>query len=172
MTSGAPAWALAIAYWMHMLATVIWIGGLAALALVALPAARRTMGAAEYAAFLAQVERRLQMVGWFSLAVLAATGMFQMSSSPFYEGFLEIHNPWSAAILVKHLAIGLMVIFSAYLTWGLNPALQRMALRQAAGREVDSVEREKLQRREEILLRLNLLVSVVVLALTAVARAA
>ena len=30
-----PFWALSLTYWLHMLATVVWIGGLAALALLA-----------------------------------------------------------------------------------------------------------------------------------------
>lgn len=172
MIQDAPVWALAVAYWLHMLATVVWIGGLAALALIVLPAARRAMAGEVYAAFLAQVDRRLQNVGWFSLAVLGLTGLFQMSSSPFYEGFLAIDNTWSAAILAKHLVIGVMVVFSAYVTWGINPAMQRLALKRAAGREVNPAEGQRLQRREETLLRLNLLVSVIVLALTAVARSA
>lgn len=36
-------WALTQAYWMHLLATVTWIGGLAALAWLVLPAARRSL---------------------------------------------------------------------------------------------------------------------------------
>ena len=37
-----PGWALSVVYWLHMLATVIWIGGLAALTLLILPTAAQT----------------------------------------------------------------------------------------------------------------------------------
>lgn len=172
MTETAPAWALTLAYWMHMLATVLWIGGLAVLSLIVIPAARKTVPAEAYSAFLGQVQNRLQSIGWFSLAVLVVTGMFQMSSSPYYDGFLAIQNTWSWAILIKHLVIGLMVLFSGYVTWGITPALRRLALLQAAGKSIDSARLAQLHAQEVLLLRLNLVVSIVVLALTAIARSA
>ena len=168
----APAFWITVAYWLHMLATVVWIGGLAAVALLVLPAARKALDPAASAALFSQLQNRLQQVGWFSLALLAVTGMFQMSASPFYEGFLAIGSPWSMTILAKHLVIGLMVLASAYVTWGLLPALRRILLLRAAGRTVDESATASLQRRETWLLRLNLALSVIVLALTALARTA
>lgn len=168
-----PYWALSIIYWLHMLATVVWIGGLAALSLFVLPAARQALDPAPYAAFLAAMQRRLDPLGWFCLALLAVTGMFQMSASPYYQGFLAIDNTWAAAILVKHILFVGMAVISAYLTWGLLPALRRLALRRAKAPESASGEdMQRLQQRETQLLRLNLILGVLVLLLTAFARAA
>jgi uncharacterized membrane protein len=36
-----PAWALSISYWLHMLATVVWLGGLAAAGLIVHPLVAR-----------------------------------------------------------------------------------------------------------------------------------
>jgi uncharacterized membrane protein len=76
--------ALTLAYWLHMLATVTWIGGLAALSLFVLPAARRSLEPESYVVLLADIQRRLDPLAWFSLFILAASGLFQMSSSPNY----------------------------------------------------------------------------------------
>ena len=38
-----PVWALSIAYWLHMLATILWIGGLTALSIIVLPAAKKVL---------------------------------------------------------------------------------------------------------------------------------
>ncbi len=168
--ASVPSLGLTIAYWLHMLATVVWLGGLAAVALIVLPAARKALDEAAYSAMLAQIQTRLQNIGWFSLAILSVTGMFQMSASPSYNGFLAIDSPWAAAILIKHLVVGLMILTSAYVTWGLLPVIQRTALLRAAGQSVDSQQVERLQRRETWLLRINLLLSVLVLLLTAWAR--
>ncbi len=168
MLQAAPTWGLSIAYWLHMLATVLWIGSLAALALVVLPAAGRTLDAHAYASFLEQLQRRLDPLGWFCLLVLAGTGLFQMSASPSYQGFLAIQNTWSAAILVKHLVFLAMIGVSAWSTWGVLPELRRAAFRLAQGKE--SPEASRLQQRSLRLLRVNLAFSVVVLALTALAR--
>lgn len=172
MTSGDPAtplWALSLAYWLHMLATVVWIGGLTTLVLFVLPVAQGSLGAQDYADFLNRVTRKLDPLGWLSLVVLVGTGLFQMSASPNYAGFLVIDNRWSVAIFVKHLVFGVMIAVSAYLTWGILPALRRLALRRAAGQ--DTPEAASLSKRETQLLRLNLILGVLVLGLTALARA-
>jgi len=162
---------MAVIYWLHMLATVVWIGGLTTLALLVLPAARSTLDSTAFSALLVKIQSRLQQMGWFSLAVLGLTGMFQMSENPNYTGFLEIGSDWATAILAKHLVIGLMVALSIYMTWGVLPNLQRSALLRAAGKNVDQ-KVKLLERREDRLLRLNLLLSVIVLLLTAWARSA
>jgi uncharacterized membrane protein len=164
-----PLWALSLAYWLHMLATIVWIGGLAALSLLVLPAARQRMPAGDLATFLHQLQIRLDPLAWLSLAVLTATGLFQMSANPNYQGFLAFSNLWARAILLKHIAFFLMVVLSAYLTWGLLPALRRAALLRAKGRSMPGVE--QMQRRELWLVRLNLLLGVIILGLTALARA-
>lgn len=167
-----PNFALALAYWLHIIATVMWVGGMITLSWLVIPAARRTLEAGSYADFLERLQDGLQRIGWLSLVVLVATGMFQMSAHPAYEGFLTISNSWSVAILAKHLVIGLMVMVSAYLTWGLMPALRRLSFKRSAGLPIDEAENQALARREATMLRVNLILSVVVLLLTAVARAA
>lgn len=166
----ADSLGLTIAYWMHILATVIWIGGLASLSLFVLPAARRSMQPEQYPVFLSSMQTRIQQIGWFCLIVLIFTGMFQMISNPNYRGFLLISTPWAEAILLKHLTVGVMLALSAYITWGVMPALQRMAFRQAMGKPGDPAVAEKLVERETFLLRLNLFLAIIVLLLTAWAR--
>jgi len=165
-----PSWALTLAYWLHMLATVVWIGSLTALALLFLPAAQQALDSHAFGELLAGLQRRLDPIGWFCLVLLVATGLFQMSANPNYQGFLSITNRWGAAILVKHLLFLGMVAVSAYLTWGVLPKLRRNALRQAQGKDTPSAGR--LMRQNLALLRLNLVLAVLILALTAVARAA
>ena len=162
-------WALAFAYWLHMLATVAWLGGLSATALLVIPAARKTLNESD-AALLGRVQQRLQRVGWLSLAILFGTGLFQMSASPSYEGFLAISNSWSVAIFAKHIVIVVMIGASIYITWVLNPKLQRLALLQAAGKEVGPQQSSALRQQENTLLWVNLVLSILVLLLTALAR--
>jgi uncharacterized membrane protein len=170
MTLAAPNWVLTFIYWLHLLATIIWIGVLAALALLVQPAALQTLPAEVYRRFFDKLQPRIQQVGWFSLAVLIVTGMFQMSASPSYKGFLAIQNAWAVAILAKHIVIGGMVIISIYQTWFLNPAIQRLGFRLAAGIEIPEDDQKRLYHREKLLYRLNLIIAVIILGLTALAR--
>lgn len=165
-----PAWALSIAYWLHMLATVSWIGGLAVLSLLVLPAARKTLDEKGYANLLDAIRRRLDSIGWLSIMVLLASGMLQLSASPHYEGFLSIHGLWATAILVKHILFGAMVAISGYVTWGIIPAMRRAALLRSHGKE--SGELASLQKRSLRFMQFSLILGVLVLLLTAVARSA
>ena len=167
-----PDFGLALAYWLHILATVTWIGGLVALSVLVIPAARRTLQPGDYAALLDRLQAGLQRIGWLSLAVLIATGMFQMSAHPAYEGFLTISNAWAVAILIKHIMVGFMVLTGAYLTWGIMPSLRRMALLRAAGQNLDAAKDLALHKHESRVLTINLILSILVLLLTAIARAA
>ncbi len=162
---------LALLYWLHMLATVLWLGGLAVLALLVLPAARRHLPLSAQPDFFLALQQRLDRLGWAALAVLLATGMFQMSANPYYEGLLAITNAWARAILFKHLAFAVMVGVSAWQTWFVLPELARQSLALSRGRG-DPVRWQQLARRQERLLRLNMALAALVLALTALARAA
>ncbi|MBE0696552.1 MAG: hypothetical protein IH586_06480, partial [Anaerolineaceae bacterium] len=97
-----------------MIATVVWIGSLSALSLIVIPAARKSINGAAYSDLLARIQARIQPLGWFCMAVLVVTGLFQMSANSAYDGFLAITNNWAVAILIKHLVIGLLVLTSAY----------------------------------------------------------
>lgn len=167
-----PNYALALAYWLHIVATVVWIGGIMSLTLLVIPAAKRTLDAAAYAALFGRLQAGLQRIGWLSLAVLIATGMFQMSAHPSYEGLLALTNSWAVAIFAKHVVVGLMVVVGAYITWGLMPLLSRMNFQLAAGLAVDEEKKAKLLSREKAALNFNLILSIVVLLLTAIARSA
>jgi uncharacterized membrane protein len=165
-----PNWALTIAYWLHMLATLIWIGGLTTLAVLVIPSAQRSLDNIAYASLLNDIQRRLDPLAWFSLIVLISSGLIQMSANPNYEGFLSVSNRWATAILIKHILFFVMIVVSAYLSWGLLPKMRRTAMRLAQGKE-HTPESMSLQRQSNRLLRFNLLLAVLVLALTAIARA-
>lgn len=163
-------WALTIAYWLHMLATVVWIGGLAALTFIVLPSARKALSDEGYSLLLERYQQRLDWMGWLSLAVLFGTGMFQMSAHPNYEGFFSVESRWAAALLGKHLVIFGMIGISAYLTWGVFPRLRRLALLQAKGYPDNEDRARRSLTLNARLLYLNLFLGIVVLALTALAR--
>jgi putative copper export protein len=73
------------------------------------------------------------------------------------------------AILTKHIVFLVMIGVSAYVTWALLPQMQRLALLQAAGREAP--DSGALAAQEERMMRLSLALGVLILGLTAVARA-
>jgi uncharacterized membrane protein len=90
-----PYWALGLIYWVHMVATVVWVGGLATLVILVVPAARRTLEPMAYAAFLANLQKRMDPLGWTCLGMHRPV---QMSAIPI-SGFLAskpLGNRYSA----------------------------------------------------------------------------
>jgi uncharacterized membrane protein len=169
MISPPPAWALALTYWLHLLATVTWIGSLAGVSLLILPAMQRALNAEAQLVFIEAMQKRLEPIAWFCMSLLVLTGLFQMSVNPHYDGFLSISTQWSLAILLKHLTGIVMVVVSAVQTWEVIPAIRRAILKSKKGANAE--ELDALRRREILLLRMNFGLSVLILLATAFARA-
>jgi uncharacterized membrane protein len=163
-----PVWVMALIYWLHMLATVTWIGSLAAINLLVLPASNRTLKLVDQISFIAALQKRLEPLAWFSMGLLVVTGLFQLSANPHYDGFLATSTQWSLAILVKHGLAVILAVTSAIQTWEVLPAIHRILMKKE---NADEGELAKLQRREVILLRANLIISALILGATAFARA-
>jgi uncharacterized membrane protein len=145
---------MALFYWLHMLAAVTWIGSLAAINLLVLPASVRTLKLADQLGFITALQKRLEPLAWFCMGLLLVTGLFQLSANPHYDGFLSISTQWSLAILVKHGLAVIMVVVSAVQTWEVLPSIHRTLLRKETAK---AEELARLQRRETILLRINLI---------------
>ena len=161
-------WILAISYWIHLLSTVVWLGGMALMAVVALPALRKgTLTDNQWF----DLQRRFLPWADVSLVLLLFTGFLQMTKDPNYNGFLTVDSVWAWAILLKHIAFMGMVVIIAYVQFVLYGGMERMRLLGEKRPLLADSEQAKLSRREVLMLRLNLLCAGLVLLCTAVATA-
>jgi uncharacterized membrane protein len=165
-----PSWALALTYWLHLLATVTWVGSLAGVSILVLPAMQRSLNSESQLVFIEAMQKRLEPVAWFSMSLLLATGLFQMSVNEHYDGFLSTGTQWSLAILIKHIFGIVMIVVSAIQTWEVIPSIRRAIVRSKKSSNADEIE--ALRRREVLLLRMNFGLSILILLATAFARAA
>jgi putative copper export protein len=166
-----PDWFIAVSYFFHMIATVIWVGGIAMLTLIVYPSVRRASGNEPLkGALIAEIHRRFSPLAMVSLGTLIVTGLSQMAVNPNYTGLLVIDTAWAWAILLKHIAFGVMTLLGAYSVWGLSPNIARLALLESRGK-LTGDELAALRQREERLNQLNFACALLVLAFTAVARA-
>ncbi len=162
-----PSLLLAFFYWLHMLATVVLVGSLSALSWLVLPAMQKSLSRQEQVSLMEALQRRLEPLVWFCLGLLIVTGLFQMSVHPNYNGLLATGTRWSLALLIKHLLVVSIIVTSAVQTWEVLPAIRRALLRpERLGQD----QWQALERRQQRLLYLNLGLSLLVLAATAVAR--
>jgi uncharacterized membrane protein len=169
MITTPPAWALALTFWLHLLATVTWVGSLAGISLLILPAMQRSLDPETQLVFIEAMQKRLEPIAWFCMSLLLVTGLFQMSVNPHYDGFLSTSTQWSLAILTKHLLGIIMVVVSAIQTWEVIPAIRRAIVKSKKIKNTE--ELDTLRRREILLLRMNFGLSILILLATAFARA-
>lgn len=166
-----PQSLLAVSYFFHLIATVVWIGGLVTLTVFVWPETKRIL--AENPALYSLMTRwrkRFVPLTNFSLVVLVFTGFVQMAGDANYDGVLQITNEWSRVMLLKHLAIAGMVVCGLVLQYGVTPALERASLLLERGKG-DAAEWERLRRQEVRLTWLNVVLGIAVLGFTAWATA-
>jgi uncharacterized membrane protein len=129
---------LTISYFVHLIATVLWIGGLLIFLILVWPETARTLANdEERRRVILGLQARFRPIANLSFVVLIGTGLVQMSADENYEGFLTFENTWSIAMLLKHLAFvgmgGLLILLQFWLA----PAVERAILLASKGQPSD-----------------------------------
>lgn len=159
--------ALAISLFFHILATVVWIGGILLITFLVIPQVNRALeDQAALHQILLGIRRRFAGVSNLALAVLIVTGLLQMTADPNYDGLLRLDNQWSRVLLLKHLLIAIMAILGLLLQWSVAPALERASVLVQHGKD-DEREWRRLRRSERRLTLLIALLAMLILAASA-----
>ncbi len=161
--------ALSALYLFHMTASVVWCGGMLLIFLDNRFFLKQTAGGSLN---LKTRQRRLVfLAGWFCLGVIGATGLFQMSANTNYSGFLAINNPWSQAILIKHLLVVLFLGVFFFLNGVLEGRFTKAAIRLKRD-ETHRLEMDKIARAENRTIVLLYVLFFAILLFTSMAMAA
>ena len=65
---------LAASHWAHLIATVIWIGGIIFILLIALPSAKQVLGS-EAGKLMGEISKRFTPIANYSIIFLLVTGI-------------------------------------------------------------------------------------------------
>jgi len=107
---------ISLSYWLHSLATVVFIGHFVLLAGIYLPALSKNGPA------LSEISKRSRPWLYASLIVFIVTGTYLMLTDSSYLGFMDFGNFWGIVMLLKHVLviamIGLGFWFNAILRVG------------------------------------------------------
>jgi len=107
---------IALSYWLHALATVVFIGHFILLATFYIPALADTPAA------LSAISKRSRPWMYASLLAFILTGVYMMFVDPNYLGFADFGNFWGIVMLIKHvLVLGMIAMgfwFNAILRVG------------------------------------------------------
>lgn len=90
---------ISLSYWLHALATVVFIGYFVLLAGVYLPALSKNGTA------LSEISKRSRLWLYASLIIFMITGIYLTFIDPNYQGIGNFSNFWAVMMLVKHILI-------------------------------------------------------------------
>jgi len=94
---------ISLSYWLHSLATAIFIGYFVILAVIVLPALSKNGPA------LSEVSKRSRQWMYASLIIFTVTGIYLTFIDPNYQGIGNFNNFWAVMMLVKHIIIVAMI---------------------------------------------------------------
>jgi uncharacterized membrane protein len=153
---------------LHILAAIIWIGGMFFLARVLVPALR--VESQQFrSALLGATGVRFRAVGWVCLVTLVVTGVFNLRNRGFGWSTVlsaEIFRDtgvFGHILAGKLLLVAVVLAVSAYHDFRLGPATIEAARSRDAGG--DSAPAEALRRRTSMMGRLNALLALVIVFL-------
>src|SRR5688500_97271 len=115
---------------LHVLAALVWLGGMFFLALVGAPVLRAVEAAALRADLFGDLGERFRVVGWACSAVLLLTGTLNLA----FRGLLELEtlrsatfwrSPYGATLAWKLGAVAVMVVVGAMHDFVLGPRASR-----------------------------------------------
>jgi len=98
-----PQFLISLSYWLHALATVVFIGHFVLLAGIYIPALSKNGPA------LSEISKRSRPWMYASLLVFAITGTYLTFVDPNYMGVGNFGNLWAVMMLVKHIIIVAMI---------------------------------------------------------------
>ena len=93
-----------ISVWLHILATVVFIGYFLLLALIYLPAINAVSGDVQ-GRLISAISKRSRPWLYVSLLIFIVTGSYLTLTDPSYLGLAHFGSPWTILMLIKHLLI-------------------------------------------------------------------
>lgn len=159
----------AVVRWLHLLAAMVWVGGMLFLLLVLLPVVRRELAPQERTLLVARVGQRFERVSLLALLVLVVTGILNAERRNVQWGRLSEYA-WGQTLHTKLEILGVVIVLTLVHTRYYGRRLERLAERAARGEvtgEALAREQRRLRIGSGVLSALNLLLTLAIVLLAA-----
>ncbi|HEY3129639.1 MAG TPA: CopD family protein [Acidobacteriota bacterium] len=150
-----------ILVWLHLLASIIWIGGMMFFVLVLAPYTRRPEQRDIAISLVRWTGMRFRTIGWICIALLVPTGFFTLAFRGFGWRDLASESFWSGSfgqiLAIKLSFVALILLFSVLHDFVIGPRASVLA--QA---DPNSPAAARLRRQAAWIGRFNLLVALII----------
>lgn len=127
MSSTSTLLLLSVLNWLHLVATVTWIGGIVTNMFLIVPTARENLEPPVMSRFMGSFTKRLRPIIYICMAVLVVTGWFMMTINRHYLGAFGFGNLWTVFVLTKHILVVVLIIIGIYILQVLFPKIGQLA---------------------------------------------
>lgn len=105
---------VALSIWLHLLATVVWMGQAILGSLVYMPIFSQQLKGPALGNMIGGMARRIRPFIWGSIVIFIITGIPMTTGKMALLGLTGFSAPWSILILVKHIIVVIMIVLAAY----------------------------------------------------------
>jgi len=147
-------------YWLHILATVVWIGGIIFILFIAIPSSRQVLGA-EAGKLMGEISKRFTPLANYSIFLLVITGVGLAGFNKQFSGIRLFENNWTNVLSLKCILVLGMVIIHFYRVLILTPKI---------GKTEPVSEKASLQKLSLNLVKVNFGFGMLVLLLSGILR--
>ena len=156
-------WGLALSHFIHVMGTVVWIGGILMTLLVILPGSKAALESPPMVGkLMKEVAKRFTPLANISILLLIATGIIIFYYDKNYTSFLDLKNRWNVVIALKHFFVATMIIIHFYRGLILNPKIEKFSS------QPNEKQSSRLKKISLDLVKVNFALGIMVLLLTAV----
>lgn len=149
---------LVTSYWIHLVATVIWIGGITFILFIAIPSAKQVLGA-DAGKLMGEIAKRFTPLANYSIALMVITGIALTGLNKEFSEFGILKNNWTMVLTLKHILVFGMIVIHFYRGLALVPKIMRAA---------SDTEKATLQKLSMNLVKVNFGLGMLVLLLSGI----
>lgn len=145
--------------WLHLFATVAWIGGITTMIFVVGPSVRSALEPPAMGKLMIFLAKKMKNMAYMSGAILIVTGVVLQVMDPAYAGY-GFGNRWAAVLVIKHIFTLIMIVIGIYVSEVIGPKIGKLAA------EGPSPEIGKLQKKQMGLGFFNFILGMIILLLS------
>ncbi len=154
---------LALSHLFHLLATVVWVGGIAMTLFVILPGTKTALESAPMVnSVMKEIAKLFTPMANISIPILIGTGIIIFYYDKNFTTYLDLKNLWNVMIALKHLLVAIMIIIHFYRGLILNPKIEKFSS------QPNEKQSSRLKKISLDLVKTNFALGIIVLLLTAV----
>ncbi|MGD2294283.1 MAG: DUF4149 domain-containing protein [Candidatus Aminicenantes bacterium] len=145
--------------WIHLFATVAWIGGITTMIFVVSPGVKAALEPPVIGKLMDVLVKRMKMLVYINAALLIVTGFVLQGLNPAYADY-GFGSRLPAILVIKHILILIMIILGIYVSEKVGPKISKLAAKGP------SPEIGRLQKKQVSIGFINFILGLLVLLLS------